>query len=995
MPDIDGLETARLIRQYKKSAHTPIIFITAYADEMQTAQGYSLGAVDYILSPVIPDVLRSKVRVFVDLYQMQQRTRAMAGEQVARARAEAARAAAEETTRRSTFLARASHELGASLDLEQGMRRLLELVVPQMADSAALVVDGEADTPLVFYNAENQTRSVSYADLPEPLRASLQRVVREGLPHEAEVVCYPLRAGERTLGALALTNKGSAQDLVTLQELVGRAAIALDNARLYQSLEREIARSREAEARLQDSSQRKDEFLAMLSHELRNPLAPIRNAVEVIRRLAPPDPKLTMARDVVDRQVTLLARLVEELLDVSRISQGKIALKKEPVELSRIISHSVETARPLIDARAQTLTVSVPPAPVWLSADFARLSQVVANLLNNAAKYTGEGGRIELLADAGEGEATITVRDNGTGIEEQLLPKVFDLFVQGDRSLDRGQGGLGIGLTLVKRLVELHQGAVAVQSDGPGPRLDLPRHAAVHQRGGAAARAEQRGVDPAVVRGLRAARAGGGRQRRRGRKHRRLPAARGPRGQGGARRPAGAGLAQGVRPARGGARHRPARPGRLRGGAPIARARRHQPRPADRAHRLRPEGGPRARRRLRLRLPLRQAGRPARDPGRDRARPQHGRRALARGAPHRQDLVNTRTPPEALARRTEEQLEAELRDSRLLQEISAQLIQEQNVSALYEKILDAAVAIMRSDFASMQMLYPERGKAGELLLLGFRGFDPASARFWEWVRADSGCTCGEALRTGKRAIAAQVSTCEFMAGTADREALLKAGMLAAQSTPLLSRDGRIVGMISTHWKRPHQPSERDLRLLDILARQAADLIERRRNEEALQEENRRKDEFIAMLSHELRNPLAPIRNVVTLLQQQDLDSAELRAQACGILERQVGHLVRLVDDLLDVSRITRGTLGLQPRSVELAAIVGNAVETSLPLIDAAAHELELDLAREPLRVRGDPVRLAQLLTNILNNAARLHAARRSHPPRAAARRRRGGDLGAR
>ena len=468
MPDIDGLETARLIRQYKKSAHTPIIFITAYADEMQTAQGYSLGAVDYILSPVIPEVLRSKVRVFVDLYQMQQRTKAMAGEQVARARAEAARAAAEETTRRSTFLARASHELGASLDLEQGMRRLLELVVPQMTDSAALVVDGEADSPLVFYSSESDTRPVGYADLPGPLRASLQRVVREGLPHEAEVVCYPLRAGERTLGALALSNSGSPQDLVTLQELVGRAAIALDNARLYQSLEREIARSREAEARLQDSSQRKDEFLAMLSHELRNPLAPIRNAVEVIRRLAPPDPKLTMARDVVDRQVSLLARLVEELLDVSRISQGKIALKKEPVELARILSHSVETARPLIDARAQTLAVSVPPAPVWLSADFARLSQVISNLLNNASKYTGEGGRIELIADAGEGEATITVRDNGTGIEAQLLPKIFDLFVQGDRSLDRGQGGLGIGLTLVKRLVELHQGQVAVESEGPG-----------------------------------------------------------------------------------------------------------------------------------------------------------------------------------------------------------------------------------------------------------------------------------------------------------------------------------------------------------------------------------------------------------------------------------------------------------------------------------------------------------------------------------------------
>src|SRR5918996_2712102 len=154
IPNTEGLEPAGLIRQYKKSAHTPIIFITAYADEMQTAQGYSLGAVDYILSPVIPDILRSKVRVFVELYQMQLRTKAMAGEQVARARAEAARIAAEETTRRSNFLAKASHELGASLELEHGMRRLLELVVPQMADSAALLVDAEAEEPLIFYRAE-------------------------------------------------------------------------------------------------------------------------------------------------------------------------------------------------------------------------------------------------------------------------------------------------------------------------------------------------------------------------------------------------------------------------------------------------------------------------------------------------------------------------------------------------------------------------------------------------------------------------------------------------------------------------------------------------------------------------------------------------------------------------------------------------------------------------------------------------------------------------
>jgi signal transduction histidine kinase/ActR/RegA family two-component response regulator len=350
--------------------------------------------------------------------------------------------------------------------------------VPQMADRGALVVDADAEAPLLFLRSESggrlQTSSIkSYAELPDGLRAALQRVVREGLPLEGETVCYPLRIGERTLGALALVSDDSSpgllpQDLVTLQDLVSRAAIALDNARLYSSLQREIVRSREAEENLQDANRRKDEFLAMLSHELRNPLAPIRNAVEVIRRVAPPDPKLTMAREVVDRQVTLLARLVEELLDVSRISQGKIALKKEPVDLGRIVAHAVETARPLVDGRGQTLAVAVPAAPVWISADFARISQVVSNLLNNASKYTGEGGRIELTAAAGEGEASIVVRDNGAGIELQLLDRVFDLFVQGERALDRGQGGLGIGLTLVKRLVELHQGRVEAASDGPG-----------------------------------------------------------------------------------------------------------------------------------------------------------------------------------------------------------------------------------------------------------------------------------------------------------------------------------------------------------------------------------------------------------------------------------------------------------------------------------------------------------------------------------------------
>ena len=215
---------------------------------MQTAQGYSLGAVDYILSPVVPDVLRSKVRVFVDLYQMQQRTRAMAGERVARARAEAARAAAEETTRRSNFLARASHELGSSLDLEQGMRRLLDLVVPEMADGAALVVDAEADRPLaVPQDRIRSKRCRITARCPSRCARRCSAWCAKDCRTRAMWCATRCATGERTLGALALTSDRSSPDLVTFQELAGRAAIALDNARLYQSLEREIVRSRAAE----------------------------------------------------------------------------------------------------------------------------------------------------------------------------------------------------------------------------------------------------------------------------------------------------------------------------------------------------------------------------------------------------------------------------------------------------------------------------------------------------------------------------------------------------------------------------------------------------------------------------------------------------------------------------------------------------------------------------------------------------------------------------
>ncbi|WP_434113442.1 PAS domain S-box protein [Methylocaldum sp. GT1TLB] len=466
--------------------------------------------------------------------------------------------------------------------------------------------------------------------------------------------------------------------------------------------------------------------------------------------------------------------------------------------------------------------------------------------------------------------------------------------------------------------------------------------------------------------------------------------------------------------------------------------------------------------------------------------------------------ITERKQAEEALRENRAQLEAELQDTQLLQSISAALLHEDDIQALYEKIIDAAAHIMHSEYASMQMLYPERGRGGELRLLAFRGFNPQAAKFWEWVSADSSdSTCGAALRTGRRVIAPDLENCDFMQGTEDLATYLQTGIHACQTTPLFSRSGKLVGMISTHWRCPHQPSERDLRLLDILARQAADLIDRKRAEEALRESeekyrtlfecmdegfctievlfdeserpvdyrflivnpaferqsgirdavgrrireiaplleehwfeifgkialtgqpmrfenfaaqlhrhydvyafrigapserkvavlfnditrrklieetlrkaDRRKDEFLAMLAHELRNPLAPLRTGLHVLRKSDgTNPATERTQTLlTMMERQVNHLVRLVDDLLEVSRITQGKIALKKERVDLATIVGHAVETSQALIEAGNHTLEVSLPPEPVCLDADPVRLTQVLSNLLNNAAKYMAA---------------------
>jgi PAS domain S-box-containing protein len=246
--------------------------------------------------------------------------------------------------------------------------------------------------------------------------------------------------------------------------LVDHRPIAQCNIRDITERGRLEKRTQEQAEALADLHRRKDEFLAMLSHELRNPLAPISNAVQLLRLQKDEGPVQQKARAIIERQVAQLTHLVDDLMEVSRISTGRVHLHEERIAVSDVVGNGVETVRPLMEQRGHELTVSLPPQPIWLKADSARLEQVVVNLLTNAAKYTDEGGRIWLTVEQEGADCVLRVRDTGVGIAPELLPRIFDLFTQAQRSLDRSQGGLGIGLALVQRLVELHKGRVEAHS---------------------------------------------------------------------------------------------------------------------------------------------------------------------------------------------------------------------------------------------------------------------------------------------------------------------------------------------------------------------------------------------------------------------------------------------------------------------------------------------------------------------------------------------------
>jgi signal transduction histidine kinase len=356
MAGLDGFQTARHIRGRPESSHIPIIFLTAsHSIEFPILDAYQLGAVDYLVKPYVPEVLRAKVKALVEIYQKTEQVRRQA----------------------------------------------------------------------------ERLRQMEKVAFEQKIREAQQQWEMERLRRDA-------------------------------------------------SADRKIADA------LREADRHKDEFLAMLAHELRNPLSPIRNAVHILKQPDTDPATLQEAREMIERQAQHMGRLLDDLLDVSRISQGRIELRRELVDLVPIIKGSVEAVRPLNEIRRLELSVTLPTEPLWVQGDQTRLEQVLTNLLNNAAKYTDPGGQISLSAELRDGTVVVSIRDTGIGIAPDLLPRVFDLFVQGDRRSDRSGGGLGIGLTLVKKLVQLHGGTVEAFSRGSGQgsefAISLPafRHNQAH-----------------------------------------------------------------------------------------------------------------------------------------------------------------------------------------------------------------------------------------------------------------------------------------------------------------------------------------------------------------------------------------------------------------------------------------------------------------------------------------------------------------------------------
>lgn len=445
MQGLDGFETAKLIRSREKTRHTPIIFLTAYdSNRLPVEEAYALGAVDYLVKPLVPSILRAKVAWFVEFFEKAQQIQRQAEHIRQLERREFERKLAEENAR----LRESEQRFARFMQHLPGLAWIKDVRGRYVyANDAALRAfrtsraDLYGKTDREVFPAETAAQFMEHDRQALSSEAGVQVIEMlqhdDGVLHHSLVSKFPIPGSDGKTG------------------LVGGMAI-------------DITDRLRAEEALKEADRHKDEFLATLAHELRNPLAPIRNALQILKLPEASRASLEQAKDMMDRQVGQLIRLVDDLLDVSRIMLDKIESRRERVELAAVVARAVETAQPVIDARGHKLTVALPAQPVWLEADPIRLAQVISNLLNNAAKYTERGGRIMLAAESEGAEVVVRVTDTGMGIEPAKLSRIFDLFVQGDESHGRSQGGIGVGLALARKLVEMHGGSIHASSKGRG-----------------------------------------------------------------------------------------------------------------------------------------------------------------------------------------------------------------------------------------------------------------------------------------------------------------------------------------------------------------------------------------------------------------------------------------------------------------------------------------------------------------------------------------------
>lgn len=449
---------------------------------------------------VVRDAAGRPVRMFGTAQDVTEQRRADE-ERAVLVREQVARSAAEAVSKRASFLAKAGVLLASSLDYEVTLRNVIALVLPTLGDFGFFDIvepDGRVRRIAAAHDDPRRQGLLEHTSWVRSDRTDINlcalssghsavhphtddvwlQNVAEGPEHLAlmrdlafrSMLTTPLLYEGRCLGALTLfrgtsSDAYTADDLALADELARRAAAALQNARLYADLKQSEARAQAAVERANDASRRKDEFLAMLGHDLRNPLSPILSAVQILQRKDPPAPREVA---VIDRQVQHLKRLVDELLDGSRILHGKVELQKEPVRIIEVVLEALDTVRPLLEERSHHVSLDQAMNGPTVNGDRVRLVQTLTNLLTNAAKYTPPGGRIAIATELAGAEVILRIRDNGAGMPPELIANVFEPFVQGERSLDRSQGGLGLGLAVVRTMVERHGGTVAASSAGPG-----------------------------------------------------------------------------------------------------------------------------------------------------------------------------------------------------------------------------------------------------------------------------------------------------------------------------------------------------------------------------------------------------------------------------------------------------------------------------------------------------------------------------------------------